>query len=210
MVEVPVQAVEEKKEGINVFSALEKDSKVAEIHEKAERYDVKTEKIFISLQVLAAILNSFAHGANDVSHSIGPFAAVMAIYMSGSVMDTSPTPAWILAFGAVGIVLGLATMGYRVMATVGVNLVTVTPCRGFFIELAASYVVIVASGLGLPISTTQCKIGAAVGVGLVGGSEAVNWKLFAKIFGGWVITIFIAAILSAILMVIGLQILHQS
>lgn len=199
---------ENKNNAIDVFASLESDAKVAEIHKNAEEFDIKTEKVFVSLQVLAAILNSFAHGANDVSHSIGPFAACIAIYTTGRVDDTSPSPPWILAFGAVGIVLGLATMGHKVMATVGVNLVTVTPCRGFFIELAASFVVIVASRIGLPLSTTQCKIGAAVGVGLVGGSESVNWKLFLKIFLGWVSTIFIAAIVSAIFMIVGVWAFH--
>ena len=198
-----------KGEKQNVFSSLESDETVAAIHSKAETYDAKTEKVFVHLQVLAAILNSFAHGANDVSHSIGPFAACIAIYQTGKVDDTSPSPAWILAFGAVGIILGLATMGYRVMATVGVNLVTVTPCRGFFIELGASVVVIVGSRIGLPLSTTQCKIGSAVGVGLVGGKGSVNWKPSLKIFTGWVITIFIAAIASAIVMKIGMWIMHM-
>ena len=203
----PVPAEKKTTKG-DVFASLESDSKVAEIHKNAEEYDIKTEKVFVSLQILAAILNSFAHGANDVSHSIGPFAACIAIYSTGRVDDTSPSPPWVLAFGAVGIILGLAIMGYKVVATVGVNLVTVTPCRGFFIELAASFVVIVASRIGLPLSTTQCKIGAAVGVGLVGGSESVNWKLFLRIFLGWVATIFIAAIVSALLMVIGVWAFH--
>lgn len=195
-------------DGQDVFASVQNDETVAAIHEKAEHYDIKTEKVFIYLQVLAAILNSFAHGANDVSHSIGPLVACIEIYRTGTSQATTPTPAWILAFGALGIVIGLATMGYKVMATVGVNLVTVTPCRGFFIELAASLVVIVGSRCGLPLSTTQCKIGAAVGVGLVGGSDSVNWKLFGKIFSGWVITIIIAAIVSAILMECGIFFFH--
>ena len=158
--------------------------------------------------MLSAVLNSFAHGANDVSHSIGPFAACIAIYQTGRIDDTSPCPAWILAFGALGIVLGLASMGYKVMATVGVNLVTVTPCRGFFIELAASLVVIVGSRLAMPLSTTQCKVGSTVGVGIVGGSESVNWKLFLKIFGGWIATIIIAALVSGLLMGYGIYAPH--
>ena len=214
-----IKAVEEEKlqeqlvkndaEKQDVFSSLKNDETVAAIHDKAEVYETKTEKVFVILQVLAAILNSFAHGANDVSHSIGPFAACIAIYQTGKVDDTSPSPAWILAFGAFGIILGLATMGYKVMATVGVNLVTVTPCRGFFIELGASVVVIIGSRIGLPLSTTQCKIGSAVGVGLVGGSESVNWKLSLKIFSGWVATIFVAAFASAVVMKIGMWIMHM-
>ena len=188
---------------------VKNDATVEEMHKNAEQFDPATEKLFSYLQVITAVFNSFAHGANDVSHSIGPFAACIAIYQTGKVDDTSPSPAWILAFGAVGIILGLATMGYRVMATVGVNLVTVTPCRGFFIELGASVVVIVGSRIGLPLSTTQCKIGSAVGVGLVGGKGSVNWKLSLKIFTGWVITIFIAAIASAIVMKIGMWIMHM-
>ena len=204
----PSNEVSPKKSGMDVFESLENDAKVAEMHKNAEVYDPKTESVFISLQILAAILNSFAHGANDVSHSIGPFAACIAIYQSGKVGDTSPSPAWILAFGALGIIIGLATMGYKVMATVGVNLVPVTPCRGFFIELSASFVVIVASWVGLPISTTQCKIGAAVGIGLVGGAESVNWKLFAKIFLGWIGTIVVAAAVSAACMFLGSWAFH--
>lgn len=184
----------------DVFARLKSDATVATIHEHAEEFEPRTERMFVYLQVLAAVLNSFAHGANDVSHSMGPFAACIAIYNTGRIDDASPCPAWILALGAVGIIVGLATMGYKVMATVGVNLVRVTPCRGFFIELAASVVVIVGSRLGMPLSTTQCKIGAAVGVGFVGGKEGVNWKLFLKIFAGWVVTIFIAALVSSLLM----------
>ena len=184
----------------DVFARLKSDATIATIHELAEEFEPRTERMFVYLQVLAAVLNSFAHGANDVSHSMGPFAACIAIYNTGRIDDTSPCPAWILALGAIGIIVGLATMGYKVMATVGVNLVRVTPCRGFFIELAASVVVIVASRLGMPLSTTQCKIGAAVGVGFVGGKEGVNWKLFLKIFAGWVVTIFIAALVSSLLM----------
>ena len=184
----------------DVFARLKSDATVATIHERAEEFEPRTERMFVYLQVLAAVLNSFAHGANDVSHSMGPFAACIAIYNTGRIDDASPCPAWILALGALGIVIGLATMGYKVMATVGVNLVRVTPCRGFFIELAASVVVIVGSRLGMPLSTTQCKIGAAVGVGFVGGKEGVNWKLLLKIFAGWVVTIFIAALVSSLLM----------
>ena len=184
----------------DVFARLKSDATVATIHEHAEEFEPRTERMFVYLQVLAAVLNSFAHGANDVSHSMGPFAACIAIYNTGRIDDTSPCPAWILALGAIGIIVGLATMGYKVMATVGVNLVRVTPCRGFFIELAASVVVIVGSRLGMPLSTTQCKIGAAVGVGFMGGKEGVNWKLFLKIFAGWVVTIFIAALVSSLLM----------
>ena len=192
----------------DVFSTLKSDETVASIHERAEEFDPKTERVFVYLQVLSAVLNSFAHGANDVSHSIGPFAACIAIYQTGRIDDTSPCPAWILAFGALGIVLGLASMGYKVMATVGVNLVTVTPCRGFFIELAASLVVIVGSRLAMPLSTTQCKVGSTVGVGIVGGSESVNWKLFLKIFGGWIATIIIAALVSGLLMGYGIYAPH--
>ena len=194
----------------DVFAALKSDEKVAAIHDRAETYEPCAEHVFVNLQVLAAILSSFAHGANDVSHSIGPFAACIAIYQSGSVDTEGQSPAWVLLLGACGIIVGLATMGYRVMATVGVNLVTVTPCRGFFIELAASVVVIIGSGFGLPLSTTQCKIGAAVGVGLIGGKESVNWKLFMKIFGGWIGTIFISAIVSGLLMGYGIYAPHAS
>ena len=199
-VEVPGESKGSKIGSQDVFAKLKNDSTVASIHRQAEEFEPRTERMFVYLQVLAAVLNSFAHGANDVSHSMGPFAACIAIYNTGRIDDASPCPAWILALGALGIVIGLITMGYKVMATVGVNLVRVTPCRGFFIELAASVVVIVGSRLGMPLSTTQCKIGAAVGVGFVGGKGGVNWKLFLKIFTGWVVTIFIAALVSALLM----------
>ena len=178
----------------NIHAELEDEkSKVYQMHKNAEVFDERTEKLFTYLQIITAIFNSFAHGANDVANAIGPFAACISIYETGVASPEATPETWCLVLGGAGIVVGLACLGYKVMAAIGVNMVKVTPSRGFSIEIASSLVVLFGSALGLPLSTTHCKVGSTVGVGLVEGKSGVNWSLLYGVFAGWIFTLFICA-----------------
>ncbi|KAG4072086.1 hypothetical protein HA402_015585 [Bradysia odoriphaga] len=189
------------------------DAKVQGSH-KDEPEDVSA--LFSFLQILTASFGSFAHGGNDVSNAIGPLIAIFMIYVEGSVMQATEPPIWILLFGGVGISLGLWLWGRRVIETVGNDLTKITPSTGFTIEIGAAMTVLLASKIGLPISTTHCKVGSVVFVGYTNAhkntpeenaagvpqEKAVDWKLFRNIVYAWVVTVPIAALLSAGFMVI--------
>ena len=147
------------------------------------------EKIFGILMVFTACGMAFAHGSNDVANAIGPVAAIVSIVKSGAVAQTSALATWILLLGAVGIVLGLATYGWRVIRTVGRNITELTPSRGFAAELAAASTVVIASGTGIPISTTHTLVGAVLGVGIARGIGALNLRVVRNIMLSWVITL---------------------
>jgi len=155
------------------------------------------EKIFGVLMIFTAIAMAFAHGSNDVANAIGPVAAVYGIVSSaGEIAAKVATPVWILVLGGGGIVLGLATYGHKVIATVGSGISELTPSRGFAATLAAATTVVVASGTGLPISTTHTLVGAVIGVGLARGIGALNIGVIQKIFLSWIVTLPAGAILS--------------
>lgn len=157
------------------------------------------EKVFAILMVLTACCMAFAHGSNDVANAIGPLAAVVAVVNSGGeIASKSPLVWWILPLGAVGIVLGLAIFGQRVMQTIGKNITHLTPSRGFAAELAAASTVVIASGTGLPISTTQTLVGAVLGVGMARGIAAINIGVVRNIVVSWVVTLPAGAGLSII------------
>ena len=198
---------ETKKEVESISDKVQISNAVAEIHRNAEEYNPSTEKLFSYLQILTAIFNSFAHGANDVANSIGPFAACIAIYQTGNVMADATVPTLTLVVGGFGIVIGLVCLGYKVMASMGMNMVKVTPARGFTIEIGAALVILVGSALGLPLSTTHCKVGSTVGVGLAEGKNGVNWKLVYEVFAGWIITIFICALSTGLVVWLALRFL---
>jgi PiT family inorganic phosphate transporter len=132
---------------------------------------------------------AFAHGSNDVANAIGPVAAVVTIVQTGEVTQSATVSPYILLIGGIGIVIGLATYGFRVMATVGRNITELTPSRGFAAELAAATTVVLASGTGLPISTTHTLVGAVLGVGLARGISALNLGVIRTIFMSWIITL---------------------
>lgn len=154
------------------------------------------ERIFGVLMVVTACAMAFAHGSNDVANAIGPVAAVVSVAGSGSVDQQAIVPIWILVLGGTGIVIGLATYGHRVIATVGTNITALTPSRGFAAGLAAAATIVMASGTGLPISTTHTVVGAILGVGLARGIAAINLQTVGSIFMSWVITIPAGALLS--------------
>jgi PiT family inorganic phosphate transporter len=141
---------------------------------------------------------AFAHGSNDVANGIGPMAAVISILENGDVAQESALPIWILFLGGGGIVLGLATLGYRVMQTIGTDITHLTPSRGFCATLAAAATVVLASRTGLPVSTTHVAVGAVIGVGLARGIGALDLRVIGTIAVSWFITLPIGAALSAI------------
>ena len=157
------------------------------------------EKIFAVLMMLTACAMAFAHGSNDVANAVGPVAAVVGIVESGGeVSQKSAMPVWILLLGGVGIVIGLAMYGHKVIATVGSGITALTPSRGFAATLAASITVVLASGTGLPISTTHTLVGAVLGVGLARGIGALNLGVVRTVFLSWIVTLPAGAILSII------------
>ncbi|GAB57050.1 inorganic phosphate transporter [Rheinheimera nanhaiensis] len=152
------------------------------------------ERIFGVLMITTACCMAFAHGSNDVANAIGPLAAVVSVVTSGGEISSKAQLAWwILPLGAIGIVIGLATLGARVIKTVGTAITHLTPSRGFAAELSAASTVVIASGAGLPISTTQTLVGAVLGVGLARGIAALNLGVVRNIFISWVITLPVGA-----------------
>jgi PiT family inorganic phosphate transporter len=159
----------------------------------------KVERIFVYLQILSAGFVAFAHGANDVANAIGPLAAVINIVKTGTVAMKSAVPTWVLALGGIGIIVGLATWGWRVIETVGKRITDLTPSRGFSAEFSAAVTIVLASKLGIPISTTHTLVGAVLGVGLARGVEALNLRTVRDIVISWVVTIPVGAALTILL-----------
>lgn len=157
------------------------------------------EKVFGVMMIFTACSMAFAHGSNDVANAVGPLAAIASIIGSGGeISGKSGMPSWVLLLGASGIVVGLATYGYRVMATIGTHITELTPSRGFAAELAAASTVVLASGTGLPVSTTHTLVGAVLGVGLARGIGALNIRVIGTIFMSWLITLPAGAFLSIV------------
>jgi PiT family inorganic phosphate transporter len=154
------------------------------------------ERLFAGLQVVTACYVAFAHGANDVANAIGPMAAIVQVWQEGSMAARAPVPIWVLAIGGMGIVVGLATYGYKVIQTVGHKITSMTPTRGFSAEFGTATTVLLASRLGLPISTTHTLIGAVIGVGLARGLAALNLRVIRNIAYSWVITLPASAVVA--------------
>jgi PiT family inorganic phosphate transporter len=154
------------------------------------------EKVFALLMVVTACCMAFAHGSNDVANAIGPLAAVVSVVSTGEITASSTLAPWILPLGGLGIVAGLALFGHRVIATIGEGITHLTPSRGFAAEMAAACTVVIASGTGLPISTTQTLVGAVLGVGLARGVSALNLGIIRNIVISWIVTLPAGAILS--------------
>ena len=174
-------------------------SRIKPNQEKEKEFHFYTvEKVFAVLMVITASGLAFAHGSNDVANAVGPLAAVVSTAKSGIITGKAALDSWILLLGGIGIVVGLATYGRKVIATVGEKITHLTPSRGFAAELGASMTIVVASSTGMPISTTHTLVGAVLGVGLAKGLSAINLSVVRGIFASWVVTIPAGAILSII------------
>ena len=163
---------------------------------------MRAEKVFLVLQVITACFVAFAHGSNDVANAVGPMAAVFGALNEGVAAKVT-VPHKVLLIGAVGIVVGLATYGYKIMATVGKKITELTPSRGFAAEFGAATTIVLASKLGLPVSTTHTLVGAVIGVGFARGISALNLQVLRGILASWFITVPFTAVLTAILYFIG-------
>ena len=179
--------------GAVAIQRIKPDPKV----EKKEHF-YTVERVFGVLMVVTACSMAFAHGSNDVANAIGPLAAVVSVASTGTVAAKASLPLWVLMLGGAGIVVGLATFGIRVISTVGKKITQLTPSRGFAAELAAATTIVIASGTGMPISTTHTLVGAVLGVGLARGIEAIDLRVVARIFVSWVITIPAGAFLAIV------------
>ncbi|MCH4562049.1 inorganic phosphate transporter [Halomonas sp. EGI 63088] len=148
------------------------------------------ERVFGVLMIFTACAMAFAHGSNDVANAVGPLAAVVdVVHRGGAVGGSAVVPWWVLLLGGIGIVVGLVTYGHKVIATVGTGITELTPSRGFAATLAAATTVVLASGTGLPISTTHTLVGAVLGVGLARGMSALNLRVIGTIIMSWLITL---------------------
>jgi PiT family inorganic phosphate transporter len=168
--------------------------------EKVDRrsHFANVEKIFAVMMVFTASAMAFAHGSNDVANAVGPMAAVIDVAQSGVMAAKSSVPSWVLLVGAVGIVVGLATYGYKVIQTVGNKITELTPTRGFSAEISTAMTVVMASYTGIPVSTTHTLVGAILGVGFARGIAAIDLRVVGGIFMSWVVTLPAGALLSVI------------
>ena len=157
------------------------------------------ERVFAVLMIFTDCEMAFAHGSNDVANAVGPLAAIVNVVQSGGeIASKSTMPWWILLVGGIGIIAGLAMLGYKVIETIGRNITELTPSRGFAAELAAATTVVLASGTGLPISTTHTLVGAVLGVGLARGLSAIDLNVVGRIIVSWIVTLPVGAGLSII------------
>jgi PiT family inorganic phosphate transporter len=179
--------------GAVAIRRIESDAK----KEKRQHF-YTVERVFAVLMVVTACGMAFAHGSNDVANAIGPLAAVISIAQTGIIGAESALPLWVLMLGGAGIVIGLATFGRHVIATVGERITQLTPSRGFAAELAAAVTIVIASGTGIPISTTHTLVGAVLGVGLARGIDAIDLRVVGRIFVSWVVTIPAGAFLAIV------------
>ena len=165
--------------------------------ENKDFYFTSMEKIFGVLMIITAAAMAFAHGSNDVANAIGPLAAIYSVIDSGGMVGSkSALPVWILFIGGVGIAVGLITYGHKVIATIGTGITQLTPSRGFAATLAAAATVVIASGTGIPVSTTQVLVGAVLGVGLARGMAALDTRVIGRIFLSWIVTLPAGALMS--------------
>ena len=160
----------------------------------------RVESVFAPMMIFTACAMAFAHGSNDVANGVGPLAAVYGLIESGGeIAQKSSLPIWILLLGGAGIVLGLATYGYKVMQTIGTRITVLTPTSGFCATLSAAVTVVLASRTGMPVSTTHIAVGAVMGVGLARGIAALDLKVIGSIVVSWVVTLPAGGILAAVI-----------
>jgi PiT family inorganic phosphate transporter len=157
------------------------------------------EEVFRFIQVGTSCYVALAQGANDVANAVGPLAVIYFIVKTGSVGSKVQVPTFLLLFGGIGILCGIWMAGYRVMDTLGKKITTLTNTRGFSVDFAAATTVLIASKMGLPVSTTHAAVGGVMGVGIARGIEAINFSIIFKIMIYWVLTVPVAAVTSMII-----------
>ena len=187
--------------GVGLLVAIIGTFLIRNIHldpdENKDFYYASMERVFGVLMIITAAAMAFAHGSNDVANAIGPLAAIYSVVESGGLIGAkSALPVWILLVGGAGIVIGLITYGHKVIATIGTGITQLTPSRGFAATLAAAATVVIASGTGIPVSTTQVLVGAVLGVGLARGMAALDTRVINKIFLSWIVTLPAGAFMS--------------
>ena len=199
------------KRNINYDMDQIKINEVKDIHDQSEKFDKKTEESFKYLQIFTAICDSFSHGANDVANAIGPYAAIVSIYMNDGELekkvDMDQYAYLILGMGGVGISLGLLIYGYKIIRAIGIKLCCITPSRGFSIELGSATLIIIGSRLGITLSTTHCQVGATMGVAAledIKNCSGINWKIAWKVFFGWIITLLVVGGTTSLLVAQGI------
>ena len=177
--------------GMDFFDDL--DGKIEDIHDRAEKFESRVEKVFGFLQVFSATCVMFAHGAGEVGYMAGPLATIWDVYNTGVLSKKVVPPVWITVLAAFSLVAGLATYGKNITKAVGKELAKITPSRGFCAEISTAIVIMVAAQYGLPTSSSQCITGGIVGVGMAEGLTGVNWLFFFETFTSWVMTIIVMA-----------------
>lgn len=178
---------------------------IKDMHSRAKYYDNKIEYLFSLLQAITACTMSFAHGSNDISNAAGPLSTVYNIWKTNKVSSKGDVPIWVLCFTAASLVIGIWTYGYNIMRNLGNRLTLQSPSRGFAIELGAAVTVVMATQLAIPVSTTQCAVGATVFVGLCNKDvKSVNWRIVSFCYLGWLVTLpcagLVAGLLNAIIL----------
>jgi phosphate/sulfate permease len=183
---------------VDIHESITTDKSIELMHSRAEKFDPQVEYIFSWLQVFSAICVIFAHGANEVGYMAGPLTTIYDIYMTGQLTGKVTPNIWIILISAVGLVIGLATYGYHITRAMGTKLAMLSPSRGFCAELSTALVIMVTSQMGLPVSSSLSVIGGIMGVGLLEGwKTGVNWILFAKQLGSWIMTMVICSVTTA-------------
>ncbi|ODQ82373.1 hypothetical protein BABINDRAFT_55964 [Babjeviella inositovora NRRL Y-12698] len=182
---------------------------LAGMHSRSKFYDNKLEHLFSLLQAITACTMSFAHGSNDIANAAGPLSTVYTVWKTNTAGSKADVPIWVLCFTAGSLVLGCWTYGYRIMKNLGNKLILQSPSRGFAIELGAAITTVMATQLGIPVSTTQSAVGATVFVGLCNKDfKAVNWRMVIWCYLGWLVTLPCAGLVAGILMGIVLNAPH--
>ncbi|CAI2354523.1 unnamed protein product [Caenorhabditis sp. 36 PRJEB53466] len=161
-----------------------------------------TTQLFATIQVFTACFAGFAHGAQDVSNAVAPLAALISIYRFKSTEQKEAVPIYVLLYGVLAICVGLWTLGHRVIKTVGQRMSEINPASGFTIEFGAAMTALLASKVGLPISTTHCLVGSVVAVGSIRSGEGIKWSIFRNIVISWIVTLPVAGLISAGIMLI--------
>lgn len=170
------------------------------MHARSRRYDPKVEYCFSFLQCLTACTMSWGHGSNDIANACGPLSSIYTIWSTNEVGSKSPVPVWVLAYAAAALVIGFYTFGYNLMRNLGNKFTLQSPARGFAIELGSAITTVFATRLGIPISSTQCLVGATVFVGLCNNDlRAINWRMVIWSYFGWIITVPTAGLIAGIL-----------